>query len=247
MLPAARTLPDRIAALVRADPGRPLVTYYGHDTDGAVVERTELSTTTWANWAAKLAGLLTDELEVERGDRLAVDLPTHWMLPVAWGAAWSAGIEVVAPDAPGAPAAVLCGPRSLDRWAPLADDLVVVAAALTPLARPFGGGVPAGVHDLGVEVWSQPDGYVPLDPPEPEDAALAGASHTDLLASARAAGSDERRLHTGLGDPDAARAAVAALLGGGSLVLVDDDAPPAPWWGERRAVIERDERVSRAG
>ncbi|HEY1134743.1 MAG TPA: TIGR03089 family protein, partial [Nocardioides sp.] len=103
-------------------------------------------------------------------------------------------------------------------------------------------GVPAGVHDLGVEVWGQPDGYVAIDPPGSDDEALPGVTHAELLG--RAATSPERVLATGLTDGAGLRRTVDLLASGGSLVLVDDDAPPAPWWGERRAVIERDERVS---
>ena len=51
-----------LAAQLRRDPGRPLLTFYDHATD----ERVELSVTTYANWVAKTASLLQDELDVER-------------------------------------------------------------------------------------------------------------------------------------------------------------------------------------
>ena len=242
--------PDLLAALVAADAGRPLVTWYAHDGSGAVTERVELSVVTYANWVAKTAGLLTDALDLERGDTLLVDLPTHWLTPVAWGAAWSAGLVVAQPGdaAAAAPDAVLCGPGTLDRWAPESDDRVVLAAALTPLARPFADGVPGGVHDLGVEVWGQPDGYVALDPPTADDAALPGLTQAELLGAAPtgAATPGGRVLLTGLAERAALRRTVDVVAAGGSVVLVDDDAPPAPWWDERRAVIERDERISPA-
>ncbi|WP_447646270.1 TIGR03089 family protein [Nocardioides zeae] len=239
---------DLLAGLVAAEPGRPLVTWYAHDAAGAVTERVELSVVTYANWVAKTAGLLTDALDLERGDTLLVDLPTHWLAPVAWGAAWSAGLVVAQPADPAAAdaEAVLCGPATLDRWAGEADGRVVVAAALTPLARPFAGGVPGGVHDLGVEVWGQPDGYVALDAPAADDAALGDVSHAELLAGAATAPSASRVLLSGLAERAALRRAVDVVAAGGSVVLVDDDAPLAPWWDERRAVIERDERISPA-
>ena len=71
--------------LLAADPGRPLVTFY----DDATGERTELSVTTYANWVAKVASLLADELEVEHGSRLLVDLPAALARPVVLGAAWA--------------------------------------------------------------------------------------------------------------------------------------------------------------
>lgn len=250
------TLPDALARLVRADPGRPLVTYYGHDADGAVLDRTELSTTTYANWVAKVAGLLVDELDVERGATLVLDLPTHWLTPVFWGAAWAAGLAVrpaegaATAGTPPGDAVVVCGPGSVAAWAAHADDVPVVATALTPLARRFAEPLPPGVHDLGVEVWSQPDAFAAYDPPAGDDLALLepAATHTDLLtaaaAAAAAAGAQPtRRLLHGLRSPAAVREAAALLLGGGSLVLVDDDAPAAPWWGDRRAVVLADERA----
>src|SRR6476469_7191039 len=85
------TFPQVLTGLLAHDPGRPLVTFY----DDATGERTELSVTTYANWVAKVSSLLGDELELEHGDRLLVDLPAHWLGPVVLGAAWTVGLEVV--------------------------------------------------------------------------------------------------------------------------------------------------------
>ena len=49
----------------------PRITYY----DDATGERIELSTVTLANWAAKTANLLRDELGAGPGSRIAVLLP----------------------------------------------------------------------------------------------------------------------------------------------------------------------------
>ena len=35
--------------------------------------------------------------------------------------------------------------------------------------------VPAGVHDVGLEIWSQPDAFAPWDPPTAQDPATDGA------------------------------------------------------------------------
>ena len=83
VLTFAAVLADRL----RREPGRPLVTFY----DDATGERVELSVTTYANWVAKAGSLLVDELGLERGDTLRIDLPPHWLTPVFLGAAWSAG------------------------------------------------------------------------------------------------------------------------------------------------------------
>ena len=87
------TAPEAYAARLRRAAAAPLVTFYDLDSG----ERVELSGTTWVNWAAKVAGLLTDELDLERGDRLLVDLGAHWQTSVVLGGAWWAGIAVVAP------------------------------------------------------------------------------------------------------------------------------------------------------
>ena len=162
-----------------ADPGRPLVTFYDHESG----ERTELSVATYANWVAKTASLLADEHDLERGQVLRLDLPTHWLGPVFLGAAWTVGLEVVLDGDPDADAWVT-GPDGLARWAGHADSGVVLATALHPLGRPFGDPPPRGVLDFGAEVWSQPDAFVPLDPPGPDDAALPGVTQRRLWETA---------------------------------------------------------------
>ena len=64
------TFAEVLAAQLRRDPGRPLVTFYDHATD----ERVELSVTTYANWVAKASGLLTEVADLERGMSLRIDL-----------------------------------------------------------------------------------------------------------------------------------------------------------------------------
>ncbi len=204
---------------LRDAPSRPLVTAY--DT-GA---RTELSVTTYANWVAKTASLLVDELDLQRGDRLRLDLPTHWLGPVLLGAAWRCGLQVTWGDDA---EAVVCGPAGLPTWAERANERVVLATALDPLGQRFADGVPVGVHDLGVEVWSQPDAFVPWDPPADSDLALPGLDHETLWLDA-AAGAllhDGGRLLT-THNPAAAdgwRAFAEPFARGGSLVLASPDA-----------------------
>ncbi|MET0997002.1 MAG: TIGR03089 family protein, partial [Mycobacterium sp.] len=63
-----------LGPILAADPAGPRVTYY----DDATGERIEVSTVTLANWAAKTANLLRDELGAGPGSRIAVLLPAHW-------------------------------------------------------------------------------------------------------------------------------------------------------------------------
>lgn len=202
---------------LRREPGRPLVTFYDH----ASGERTELSVATYANWVAKTASLLVEELDLERGQRCRLDLPAHWLGPVLLGAAWSVGLVVTGDDDA---ELVVCGPDTLAAWAPRAGGQEVLASALHPLGRPFADPVPDGVHDLGVEVWSQPDAFLPHDPPGPGDPATDDATHAELWEAA-ARGSlltDGGRLlsEANPASPSGLASFTEPLVRGGSVVLL---------------------------
>ncbi|QVT80917.1 hypothetical protein ENKNEFLB_03318 [Nocardioides aquaticus] len=212
-----------LARALAHDPGRPVVTFYDHATD----ERVELSVTTYANWVAKAASLLCEEHDLERGDRVRVDLPVHWLGPVFLGAAWTAGLVVVL-DGDDPADAVVCGPDGLSRWAPHADDVPVLACSLRPMGVRFAEPLPPGVHDVGLEVWGQPDAFTPLDPPGHHDVAVEvdGAEQTqgDLWRAA-AAGShltdgDRLLTETNPASPPGLASFTEPLVLGGSVVLV---------------------------
>lgn len=182
-MPAAaspHTFPELLERLLAADGARPLITFY----DGSTGERTELSVTTYANWVSKTASLLAEECDLERGGSLRLDLPTHWLGPVLLGAAWSIGAAVDLDGVHSAPDVVACGPDALATWAPRADEVTVLASALLPMAVRFPRPPGPGVLDLGVEVWSQPDAFVALDPPQADDDATPGTSQAALWADA---------------------------------------------------------------
>ncbi len=130
------TFAAALRAQLRGDPGRPLMTLYDHATG----ERVELSVTTYANWVAKAAGLLVEEGDLERGMRLRIDLPTHWLGPVFLGAAWTVGLVVTDDDDPDA---VVCGPDTARASGPpAATTSWCFACSLLPLGVRFADAAP---------------------------------------------------------------------------------------------------------
>jgi len=217
------TFADVLAQRLRADPGQPLVTYYDLGTG----ERVELSVTTYANWVAKTASLLAEEHDLERGQSLRVDLPTHWLGPVFLGAAWAAGLAVAFPSPRVEPDAVVCGPGQVAVWSSRAGELPVLACSLLPMGVRFAEPLPAGVHDVGVEVWGQPDAFIPYDPPDGEDVALLLADGPVTQKSLFSDGT----VSTGAGSPDARSSTAAGSLttstdGGRLLSAVNPASPP---------------------
>jgi len=195
------TFAEALTAQLRRDPGRPLLTFYDHASD----ERVELSVTTYANWVAKASGLLVEEADLERGMTLRIDLPPHWLSVVFLGAAWTVGLTVTGADDPDA---VVCGPESLAAWAPRAGAMPVLACSLRPMGVRFAEPLPDHVHDVGVEIWGQPDGFTAWDPPTADDAATDTLTQGELLALRQTA------------------AAGSSLADGGRLLSMTDPASP---------------------
>ena len=214
-----------------ADAARPLVTFY----DDATGERVELSVATYSNWVSKTAGLVQDELDVERGGLVLLDLPTHWQGVVWLGAAWTMGL--CATDDPARAASadlVVCGPDRVQAYAGIASATPVVALSLRPLGGRFSEALPAGVTDYGSVVLAQPDVFVADDPPSAEDPAWqdsAGSlTQSAVLREALPTVPDPTRLLTDVNP--CTRTGLASLVGplrvGGGTVWVRN-ADPARW------------------
>ena len=77
-------------AALRRDGARPLLTWY----DDGSGERIELSVATAANWAAKTANHLVDDLDLQPGDAIGLEPTSHWLSPVVLLGAWTAGVAV---------------------------------------------------------------------------------------------------------------------------------------------------------
>lgn len=183
-----RTPADLLRSALAEDPARPLVTFY----DDATGERVELSVATFANWVAKTANLLQDELGAEPGDRLALLLPAHWQTAVWLLACSSVGVVAEVGGAAADADLVVSGPDSLD--AALACPGERVALALRPLGGRFPQ-PPAGFVDYAVEVPSQGDRFAPYAPVDPAGPALAvGGTRFTSAELVRRARSDAAEL-----------------------------------------------------
>lgn len=137
---------DLLADALRRDGARPLLTAY----DDGSGERVELSVATTANWVAKTANFLVDELGVEPGDTVGVMLPLHWQTVVVVLACWSAGAVVGWDVEAGYAAAFADETHSAAAGARLAGG-EVVTLSLAPMGA-----------DFSRLVASQPDGFVAL-------------------------------------------------------------------------------------
>jgi acyl-CoA synthetase (AMP-forming)/AMP-acid ligase II len=89
---------DVLRRLVASDPGRPRITVYDDSDSPTRGERVELSARVVANWVAKAANLLQEDLDVAPGTVVLLDLPPHWRTLYWAFAVWSVGgcVEVPA-------------------------------------------------------------------------------------------------------------------------------------------------------
>jgi uncharacterized protein (TIGR03089 family) len=162
--------------MLRTDPVGPRITYY----DDATGERIELSAVTLANWAAKTANLLRDEMAAGPASRVALLLPAHWQTAAVLFGVWWIGAEVTLR---GPADLALCTPDRLDEAdAAVAEgglDGEVVVLSLDPFGKPVPD-LPLGVTDYATAVRVHGDQIVPERNPGP---ALAGQSVAQILAA----------------------------------------------------------------
>lgn len=158
--------------ILATDPAGPRVTYY----DDGTGERVEVSTVTLANWAAKTANLLRDELGVEPGARVSVLLPAHWQTAAVLLGAWWAGADVVLGADDTAELAVVHG----DRIDEAGDVPEILALSLDAFGKPVPD-LPVGVTDYATSVRVHGDQFRPSG----QSGALDGVSVPEVLAAAR--------------------------------------------------------------
>ncbi|MGB5111931.1 MAG: TIGR03089 family protein [Mycobacterium sp.] len=162
--------------LMKRDPVGPRITYY----DDATGERIEVSTVTLANWAAKTANLLRDELGAGPGSRVAVLLPAHWQTAAVLLGIWWIGAEaLLGVDDPDADIALCTADRLDDADAAVGTGEVVVFS-LDPFGKPVPD-LPFGITDYATSVRVHGDQIIPERSP---GAALNGRTAANLLAAA---------------------------------------------------------------
>jgi uncharacterized protein (TIGR03089 family) len=216
----ADTLPKTFRTLLdtalRHQPGRPLITAY----DEATGARTELSVTTYANWVAKTANLLTEEYFLDEGEVIRLALPVHWLGPVFVGAALLAGLGTTT-DA-GRPVVLsVSGPAGVEN----PGSTPTLACSLTPFATPLGNDLPPGADDYG-KMWpGQSDVYVGASPLPDSPATLVDGefvSQAELIATAARHSTAGARILTdaNLTEPIHQLLLLGALAAGGSVVSV---------------------------
>ena len=218
----ARVFADALAP----DPTRPLLTWY----DDATGERTELSGATLANWVAKTANLLTDEVGAAPGDAAGVLLPPHWQTAAVLLGCWSAKLTVA-----GTPGPVEALFVAVDRVGEAAGWTAGerYALALDPFALPMRQ-VPAGCTDFVTAVRGHGDHFTP-DP-------AAGDGDAALLARAAARATElgltqgDRLLVDVTANPDPVDWLLTPLTAGASVVAC---AHPDPTRLASRAETEK--------
>ncbi len=215
-MPAYSVTSALLEPLLRGDGHRPRLTTY---TAGF---RTELSTASLANWSAKVAGLLLDELGCRAGDVVYVGVGAGWQTaPILLGS-WWAGLTVTDQDLPQAAAAFV--PDGSGPSVGAADEVFVVSGH--PLGAPSQA-VAAHQRDFTTAVLPQADRFSPRGPASPVAAVTAAGEVTvaDLLslAAARPLPAGSRLFSVEPWDLPAgiAETLLAALAVDGSLVWSD--------------------------
>ena len=215
-----RRSPPLLAEQLRRDPARPLVTFY----DDATGERVELSVTTYANWVAKTAGLLQDELDA-RARRHRAGRPAHALARpglagrrlVAWGSRVTDDRDA---GRRGRPRGVRArrGGRARRRG----RAVPVVALSLLPLGARFATALPAGCRRLRRRrAGASPTRSRPTTRPRA----------TTCLAWTRPATRSQAALST--------RAAEDAAVAGSGRLLTDVNPAAAPGSAPARAAARR--------
>ncbi|MFJ2618797.1 TIGR03089 family protein [Glutamicibacter sp. NPDC087344] len=207
------TFVEQLLAPHRAS-ASPWLTWYG-----ASGERIELSGRVFDNWVAKSANLLAEIFDLEQGQVVVIDLPTHWKSLVLALAALHHGATLLPADHPDASEAVLWMTQNpADPAIPGTAEILAVNPAA--LALSFGAELGPVAEDFNASVRSFADQFYPSSV-DGSVVAVAGLSLQELFAAkAQAKGTILVRASVPLAD--FLSYAVAQWAAGDALVLLED-------------------------
>lgn len=196
---------ELLSHLLALDPASPRLTVY-NETTGA---RLDFSAITLDNWASKVGNMLLDELDLEEGSTIAIDLPVSWQAAVIVLGALATGVE--ADFVSGETDADVIF-TSLDRYKPYEAHSDVLLVSDDPFGRGIvesGGELPNGAIDFGPTVRFYGDQFFNPTPALPQI-----VERTDIPTGARV-------LSTGWSDTKSFNHQVLEPLAvGGSTVIV---------------------------
>jgi uncharacterized protein (TIGR03089 family) len=217
---------DLLASLVASDGTRPRLTFYDDAPGPTHGERIELSARVLANWVAKAANLLQDDLDGAPATTVGLDLPAHWR-GVYWAlAAWSVGATVVL--GPGARTADVVVTTQAAVAEQVTQDAGLAVLVTLPMLARGNPGTPADVVDEARDLAGHGDVFTPWEEPDGDDPALvadgATTAYDRLVAPMPAWGAAPRvRVPDRLGE--ALTTALSAWAADGSVVLVREPGP----------------------
>lgn len=189
-----------LGPLVSGGSARPLITHYDDASGG----RVELSRATVANWAAKTANWLVDEMDLEPGTAVAVRLPAHWQTAGILLGAWWCGAHVT--DEPKGAEVAFAPASELDS---AAGAHCLAAVSLDMLGAPLHD-LPNSAVDYVSDVRTHGDDFSPISPIPGSTPALLGSTVDELVELAR-----QRAAELGIGDTDRVLSTIDWTLTGG--------------------------------
>ncbi|WP_454972279.1 TIGR03089 family protein [Corynebacterium propinquum] len=227
---------DMLSHLLADDPASPRLTVY-NEADGT---RMDFSAQTTENWASKVANFLREELDLDDGSAILVDLPVSWQTVMISLGALAAGVTVhfatdTVATADSSDAADAAEPvvffTTTDKASEYANRGDVVVVTTDPFGRgveELGQQVPEGAVDFGPTVRFYGDFYPGQTRP------LAELIESSVEPHA------ERLLSTGWTDSSSfQRQVLSPLAAGGSAVVVAGMVDT-----ERLAEIAENEKVT---
>ncbi|MBD7996127.1 TIGR03089 family protein [Arthrobacter sp. Sa2CUA1] len=167
----ANPVPSILSTLRTEQATSPALIWYGEEG-----ERVELSGRVLDNWVAKTSNFAIDELDVEPGTIVQLELPVHWKALVWALAAWQTGCILSLSAASGAGVRVTTAELE-----PQAPGELVVAVALPALAMAWPGSLPPGAVDYTAEVRSFADTYTGPELPAGNGDALVAGPDTEAI------------------------------------------------------------------